>query len=141
MALECACFAPADCFPRRSWARLVGPAQAAGTALTLLAREDGLVRAAGSLLFRRGTRVARLYSVAVDPAWRGRGWGRRIIAALARRARGRDCSILSLEVRTGNAPARRLYEELGFHPAGSLPRYYADGADGMRYRLALTAAD
>lgn len=140
MALECACFPAADCFPRRTWARLVGPAQTAGTALTLLARDGAVVRAAASILFRRGARVARLYSLAVDAAWRGQGWGGRLIAALARRARARGCTVLSLEVRAGNAPARALYERLGFVAVGSLPGYYADGADGVRYRRTLGAA-
>lgn len=135
--LEHACFPEADCFPRRTWARMIGPAAAAGTARTLVLREGALVRAAATVLYRRGARVARLYSLAVDPVCRGRGLGALLVAALARDARRRGCSVMSLEVRAANAPARALYERLGFQPAGPLPGYYADGADGVKYRREL----
>ena len=46
----------------------------------------------------------------------------------------RRCSVVSLEVRAANAPARALYERLGLRVVGQLPAYYGDGAVGVRYR-------
>lgn len=38
---------------------------------------------------------------------------------------------ICLTVRADNAAAQRLYENFGYRIAGSLPRYYADGAAGI----------
>jgi ribosomal protein S18 acetylase RimI-like enzyme len=52
-------------------------------------------------------------SVAVDPAYRGRGIGTALLEALRERARAEGVSALSLSVEEDN-PALRLYEGLGF---------------------------
>jgi GNAT superfamily N-acetyltransferase len=56
-------------------------------------------------------------SIAVAPANRGQGVGRALIAALVERARAEGIAALSLSVEDGNA-AMRLYDEIGFRPAG-----------------------
>lgn len=107
----------------------------------LLIVEDG-ARLLGSavLLFRRGTRVARLYSLAVDPAARGRGVGRRLLAAAERAARSRDCARIRLEVRADNLAAQALYETAGYRRCGQRKGYYADGADAWLYQKPLETA-
>jgi GNAT superfamily N-acetyltransferase len=45
---------------------------------------------------------------------RGRGIGRRLMAAAAARARERGCRRVELTVAPGNAAARRFYQALGF---------------------------
>lgn len=50
----------------------------------------------------------------VDPAARGRGLGRALIAAAVTRAAGAGAPSASLTVRTGNRHARALYTSLGF---------------------------
>lgn len=85
------------------------------------------------VLLRAGSRWARLYSIAVDPAARGRGLGRRLLADAERRARAAGCSGLRLEVRQDNAAAVALYESAGYHRVAALPAYYADRAPGWRY--------
>lgn len=131
VALEIAAFNAADRFPARVWRRFLGPCQTAGTALALGVRAPrGVLAAAIIVLLRRNCRVARIYSLAVDPGHRGRGLGAALIAAVTRRTR----LDLSLEVRLDNQPARALYERLGFIAGEQLPGYYADGADGIRYR-------
>jgi ribosomal protein S18 acetylase RimI-like enzyme len=134
VALEERCFPAADRFPRRTWARLVR----SPSALTLVIDGDPDVAAAIVGLFRRGSRVARIYSLAVGPEQRGRGLAALLVRALARRAAGRGCDHLSLEVRERNAAALGLYAKLGFAAAGRLPRYYGDGAHGLRLRAPIT---
>lgn len=85
------------------------------------------------LLLRRGSAWARLYSVAVDPAARGRGLGRRLLADAEAQARAAGCAGLRLEVRQDNAAAIGLYEAAGYRRVAALPRYYEDGTDGWRY--------
>lgn len=133
VALEIAAFNGPDRFPARIWRRLLGPCQEAGTALAIGVRAPrGVLAAAAIALMRRGGRTARIYSLAVDPGFRGRGLGAALVESIARRT-GLG---LSLEVRKDNAPARALYERLGFTPGETLRDYYAIGDHGIRYRRA-----
>jgi ribosomal protein S18 acetylase RimI-like enzyme len=90
------------------------------------------LRAAMVLLFRRGTKVGRIYSLATARAWRGRGLAGRLLAVSEQRCRLRDCDRLSLEVREDNQAAIGLYERSGFRVLRRLRAYYADGGDGLR---------
>ena len=56
---------------------------------------------------------AWLHDVYVDPAFRGRGVGRQLVAAAIESARRLGSSSLMLGVSPGNAQARGLYERLG----------------------------
>lgn len=58
-------------------------------------------------------------SVCVLPGYRGAGLGAGLVGAAVAEARGRGLPALSLSVEDGN-PARRLYERLGFRPAGAV---------------------
>lgn len=84
------------------------------------------------VLTRAGSRWARLYSLAVDPAARGRGLGRRLLADAERQARRAGCLGLRLEVRRDNAAANALYASAGYGRRAALPGYYEDGGDGWR---------
>jgi ribosomal-protein-alanine acetyltransferase len=84
------------------------------------------------LLFRRGTSIARLYSIAVAVEARGRGVGRRLMADAARIARKSGRARLRLEVRADNGAAIRLYESLGYRRIGRHLDYYADGMEALR---------
>lgn len=131
-ALEQAAFT-ADRMSRRSLRRLL----TAPTAMVLVAERDDRVAGAAVVLVRGGSSRARLYSIAVDPAARGHGIGRRLLAAAedAAAARGRDA--LRLEVRADNAGAVALYRNAGYHPIGRYPAYYADRTDALRFEKAL----
>lgn len=67
-----------------------------------------------------------LLNLAVDPAWRRRGIGRRLVAELTSSHPGG----LWLEVRESNIGARKFYKSLGFCEAGNRPGYYPDSGEG-----------
>jgi ribosomal-protein-alanine N-acetyltransferase len=69
---------------------------------------------------------AHVTTFAVDPAWRRRKIGERLIMALLDLSIARGAREATLEVRLSNLPARRLYEKYGFQPVGIRPRYYSD---------------
>lgn len=92
---------------------------------------------AAVLFFRKGSGTARLYSIASDPAARGRGVGSALLDAAEATARRHRRRLLRLEVRTDNAAAIRLYEQAGYRRGVSLAGYYEDGADGWRYEKVL----
>jgi ribosomal-protein-alanine N-acetyltransferase len=85
------------------------------------------------VFFRKGTKVARLYSIATHAEARGKGVGSALLEASEQLARRRGCKVLRLEVRTDNDAAIRLYERLGYDRIGRYARYYGDGADAWRY--------
>lgn len=89
------------------------------------------------VFFRKGSTVARLYSIASRPEARGKGVGTALIAASEASARQHRCRALRLEVRTDNAAAIRLYEQLGYRRIGHYAHYYEDGADAWRYEKVL----
>lgn len=55
-----------------------------------------------------------LYSLWLDPAARGRGWARRLVAAAIDWARTSHVQTVKLRVALDNAAARGIYESLGF---------------------------
>jgi ribosomal protein S18 acetylase RimI-like enzyme len=71
---------------------------------------------AGRLYVHRGPSDIRIMDIAVAPAYRGRGIGTGLIEALIEEAEASGRK-LSIHVEMEN-PARRLYERLGFAPAG-----------------------
>lgn len=96
---------------------------------------------------------AHVTTFAVDPGWRRRGVGERLLLALLDIAATRRAREATLEVRLSNMPARRLYEKYGFRPVGIRPRYYSDNGEdalimttdplasgGMRDRVAALRA-
>lgn len=62
-----------------------------------------------------------LYSLWLDPAARGHGLARPLVAAALDWARERRARIVTLRVATDNAAARSVYESLGFTVAGPVP--------------------
>lgn len=119
----------------RSFRRLVA---SPGAALRVAVDADGLA-GYGLVFVRANSRIARLYSLAVDPARRGLGLAGRLLDDAGRQARRRGCRALRLEVRADNPVAIRLYERAGYRPIGRVPDYYADGATALRYEKDLGA--
>lgn len=62
--------------------------------------------------------TAELRSVRVDPAVQGRGYGRRLVRALERRAREAGFERLVLDTNVALTAARGLYESLGYRAVG-----------------------
>jgi ribosomal-protein-alanine N-acetyltransferase len=84
-------------------------------------------RVTGYVVCSRYADVWHVMNVAVDPDHRRRGLGRALLEHLLGEV-GEDAA-LTLEVRRTNTPAMRLYERLGFRPAGIRRRYYQDNGE------------
>lgn len=94
----------------QAWCRLqfsVGP-------YFCVKRHGKIVSAAG--VHAVAPKIAQIGNVLTDEGWRGRGFGRACTRAVATElaSHGR---ILSLFVRKDNAPATRMYEQMGFRKA------------------------
>lgn len=66
-----------------------------------------------------------------------KGYGRRLLAHVLRRARASGATTATLEVRVSNAPAKALYLALGFHIDGQRAGFYPDGEDAALMRATL----
>jgi ribosomal-protein-alanine N-acetyltransferase len=74
---------------------------------------------------------AHIATIATHPRWRGCGLALWLMLALLDEASRRGAALSTLEVRVGNASARRLYEKLGFEEVGKRPNYYRDGEEAL----------
>jgi [ribosomal protein S18]-alanine N-acetyltransferase len=73
-----------------------------------------------------------VHTIGVDPAYQGRGIGRRLLDELLKFA---GDAVVHLEVRTDNAAAIGLYRSVGFTEVGLRRRYYrVSGADAYTMR-------
>jgi [ribosomal protein S18]-alanine N-acetyltransferase len=80
-----------------------------------------------------------LSNLAVDPALRRRGIGRRLLEAAIAGARAAGARALFLEVRESNAAALGLYSSRGFTPVGRRRGYYRQPTeDALVLRLDLS---
>ena len=137
VALETAVF-DADRISRRSFRNLIGSPSAA--VLVAMGPDDAPDRPLlgyAALLVRRGTALARLYSLAVAGDAGGRGVGRALLKAAETEAFARDRIAIRLEVREDNERAIRLYRSEGFRPIGRYLDYYADHMPALRFEKTL----
>ena len=89
------------------------------------------------VLFRRGAKVARLYSIAVVPQLSGRGVGAMLIDAAESAAAGRHCACMRLEVHQRNVAAIARYRKSGYREFGRHAAYYEDGGAALRFEKPL----
>lgn len=92
-------------------------------------REDGRPAACGGILFVEGDgperygEVKRMYA---RDAFRGRGYGRRVLARLLEHARDRGVPLVRLETGIDQVEAIALYESMGFRRCPPFGPYRED---------------
>ena len=132
MALEQRVFAT-DQLSRRSMRRLLE----SRTAMVIVAEQGGSLVGTVVVLFRAGSAVARLYSIAVAPPMSGQGVAAMLLDAADARARARGCKSMRLEVHETNAVAISRYRKSGYRQFGRHDAYYEDGGDALRFEKPL----
>jgi ribosomal protein S18 acetylase RimI-like enzyme len=80
----------------------------------------GYVALGPAVALESNRHVLEVKGLAVDPAHRGRGIGRRLMAAAAQAAAAQGARRLTLRVLAHNDAARRVYEASGFRVEGVL---------------------
>ena len=65
-----------------------------------------------------------MMNIAVHPDFRRCGVAKQLVEQLVEALKQRGSRCLTLEVRTSNEPARKLYEKLGFQQIGLRKNYY-----------------
>lgn len=111
---------------------------AAPNAVLLVAKVEGALAGYALVALRKGSAVARLYSIGIDPAFRGRNLGLALLKAAEKAARAHGAGAMRLEVRSRNRRAIALYEAKGYRRFGRIEDYYEDGAAALRYEKSFT---
>lgn len=127
LKLEETCF-ETDRLSRRSflhWFRV-------GHRLFLVAEHGTELLGYGLVILYKGTRLARLYSIAVRTDVRRNGIGRDLLEQLEEMASSRGRLAMRLEVNRINRPAIALYESSGYRVFGLYEDYYEDHHDALR---------
>jgi ribosomal protein S18 acetylase RimI-like enzyme/predicted double-glycine peptidase len=98
----------------------------------LVTEQDAIIVAYALLIMRKGTHLARLYSIAVDEKMRGLGIAKDLVLAIELETLEQDKLFIRLEVAKTNIGAIKLYESLGYKVFGSYEGYYEDNTDALR---------
>lgn len=88
----------------------------------LVASLDGEI--IGGAGFRNVLGDGEITNVAISEAYRGNGYGRKLVGELLKKGEEMGATAFTLEVRVSNTPAIRLYESLGFKSEGIRPGFY-----------------
>jgi ribosomal-protein-alanine N-acetyltransferase len=89
-------------------------------------------RVAGFAIMYFGMEEARLNLLAVAPAWRREGVGRRLVRWLEESAVTAGISVVYLEVRASNQSAQKFYRALGYREVEIVSRYYSERESALR---------
>lgn len=98
----------------------------------LVVELDGVMAGYALVWCHKGTRLARLYSLAVLPSFRGKGLAVELLKAVERSAAEQGRLFMRLEVASNNASAISLYERLGYRVFGRYEDYYDDHDSALR---------
>lgn len=127
LRLEKKCFST-DRLSRRSFRHWI---QADNCAFIVAELENQVV-GYSLVIFFRGTSLARLYSIAIDPDYRGLGLARKLMVEGETISKEAGRVFLRLEVSVDNQAGIALYQSMGYQPFGIYRNYYEDNNDALR---------
>ncbi len=81
--------------------------------------------------------MAQIARIGVDPDYRKKHYGQKIMEELFEKAKSSGCEYMSLEVRESNTAALKLYEKLGFVTVNVSKGYYSDNENAIIMTRAL----
>lgn len=127
MAIEHVCF-PSDAWTEQS----MRDELLASHTSYLVAVSDGLIVGYGGLSKIPSSEQSDIQTIALSPAARGQGWGRKLLNQLLVEARRLGAKQVFLEVRADNSVAQKLYESVGFAVIDRRRGYYQpEGVDAL----------
>ena len=131
LSLERSCF-ETDRLSERSFRHWIRSQHGCLLVAEQIGEHNGSLLGYGLLWCHRGTRLARLYSIATAPEARGKGVAQGLLTQLEEYALEQGRLFLRLEVAKGNDAAIALYLRMGYHVFGEYHDYYDDHRDALR---------
>ncbi|WMS86828.1 GNAT family N-acetyltransferase/peptidase C39 family protein [Pleionea litopenaei] len=113
--------------------------QSTNSCLLVVRDEQQRCIAYGLVLYHQGTRLARLYSLAVSKNARGQGIGFKLLTELEKKAADNERHYMRLEVAKHNQTAIDLYQANGYRVFGEYQDYYDDHDDALRMQKRIRA--
>jgi ribosomal protein S18 acetylase RimI-like enzyme len=126
--LEDACFKGPLAYSRRQLWYLLTKANST----VLVESAAGIIRGFIIVLYKKGTHVAGIETINVDPSYRKLGVGTQLFTAAEQDMRKKKIKKIRLEVSTSNHAAIALYEHAGFKKTTLLKNYYIYNHSGSR---------
>jgi ribosomal protein S18 acetylase RimI-like enzyme len=109
-----------------------------GSSSVLFVALDGRILIGyGLVLYKKGSSLARLYSIAVAQKYKGKGFGTKILNALEEAAVARNAAYMRLEVANSNVAAISLYQSLGYYKFDVKEDYYESHEDALCFEKIL----
>jgi ribosomal protein S18 acetylase RimI-like enzyme len=127
-----------DRLSRRSFRRFLQHSQAI---FWVAESPDSELMAYALVVVQKGTRLSRLYSLAVYSSCRGIGIAKALLTKVEDVAREKKRLYMRLEVAENNLGARQLYKSLGYLPFDTVPDYYEDHSTAVRMHKQIRHAD
>jgi ribosomal protein S18 acetylase RimI-like enzyme len=85
----------------------------------------------GLVLYKKGSSLARLYSIAVSKKFSGKGLGKKLLMQLEKNAIQHNAGYMRLEVSATNSKAIGLYLDCGYYEFNVKKDYYEDHGDAI----------
>ena len=118
--LERKCFDEYVAYTPRQLKYLITMANSSCLAETIQEKLRGFV----IVLYKKGTVVAGIETLNVDPVFQGNGIGKKLLKAAEEVMCSNGINKIRLEVSVGNISAVKLYEKSGFRKVKKLKNYY-----------------
>lgn len=135
VALEQRCFAT-DRLSQRSFSYWIK----AKHRVFMVVQQQEQIIGYGLVIMRKGTRLARLYSIAIDKNIEGKGIGRQLMLAIEAQTVAAGKLFLRLEVEKTNQRAIGLYQSMGYKIFGDYVHYYENNGDAFRMQKPIRQA-
>ncbi len=89
------------------------------------------------ILYKKGSSLARLYSIAIHPNQTGRGLGKKLLSFVEKTALKKGTAYLRLEVASQNLRAQMLYKSMSYYQFNIRKEYYEDNDDALCFEKKL----
>jgi len=118
--IERRCFTKNTAYSKRQLKYLLTKANSDCLAVSIEKTLRGFVL----ILYKRGSRVAGIETINVDPNFQGKGIGTSLLEAAEENMKSNGIEKVRLEVSVGNHAAIKFYEKAGFRKTVLLREYY-----------------
>lgn len=122
---------PYDAISRRSFKRFIQHEQGALFVLEVLVNGHWICVGYGILLYRKGTQLARLYSLVIDPDWQQQGLGSALLRYAEQQVQQRHVVFMRLEVNANEANALSFCRQRQYALLRLKSAYYQDQSDAL----------
>lgn len=103
----------------------------------LLVTHDEEIIGYGLVLYKRGSSLARLYSIAINPKFSGQGVGKKLLTKLEECAVNKRAAFMRLEVASKNINAQKLYKSMDYYQFQLKKDYYESHDDALCFEKIL----